>query len=77
MDLSEARALWDANNDRPAVIREYRDELNAHIDTAEEIPDGSLFEVREWLGRFKGTVTRQLNDAAAGTDPHDSEGIDE
>jgi hypothetical protein len=66
--------LWQRNKDRPAFVREYRDELHEHISTEEEIPDSdSLKAVREWLGRYKGTVTRQLNDDVDGTDPHDSE----
>lgn len=69
-ELSE---LWErnGNKDRPAFVREHRDALHAHTDTTDPIPEGSLSEVRLWLNRYKSTVTRQLNDDTAGTDPHD------
>jgi hypothetical protein len=73
MDREELRALWDRNKDRPAFVREHREEIHDHTDTSEPIPDGSLAEVRHWLDSYKGTVTRQLNDDSPGTDPQDAE----
>ena len=83
---SELYTLWQAdagggrqNKDRPAVVREYRDDLAEYVDTGEPVPDESaaLAEFARWLDAYKGTVTRQLNDDADETDPHDAEGDDE
>jgi hypothetical protein len=75
MDRRRAYELWHeyGYKNRPAWVREHRDELHEHIDTSEDIPDGPIYEVEAWLDRFKGTVTRQLNDDADGTDPQDEE----
>jgi len=72
MDRHELFEEWQANNDRPAWVRNRREEIHEHTDTSDEIPNGSLFEVRQWLQSYKGTVTRQLNDDEGGTDPTDS-----
>jgi len=72
MDRETLANQWSVNNDRPAWIMENREELEEYIDTAEPIPaNESLYDIRQWLARFKGTVTRQLNDDTEGTDPHD------
>ena len=72
MDRETLADLWDANKDRPAFVMEHREALEDHIDTEDPIPEsGSLYEIRQWLARFKGTVTRQLNDSEDGTDPQD------
>lgn len=73
MDPSELYQAWQAQSDRPAWVREHRDQLNEHTDTSEPVPDGSLAEVRDWIRRYKGTVTRQLDDAVPGTDPQNDE----
>ena len=74
MDRSELFDLWQRNSDRPAFVREYRDEIDAHTETKEPIPvNGSLAEIRRWLDSYKGVVTRQLNDDSDGTDPQDAE----
>lgn len=70
MDRSELFDVWQRNKDRPAFVREYADEIEAHTDTSDPVPDGTLFDVRQWLDSYKGTVTRQLDDSADGTDPH-------
>lgn len=72
MERSELLAAWKAHSDRPAWVMENREALEDHIDTSDPIPEnGSLYEIRQWLARFKSTVTRQLNDDEPGTDPHD------
>jgi hypothetical protein len=71
MDRQELYELWQRNKDRPAFVREYADEIEQHTDTADPVPDGTLFDVRQWLDSYKGTVTRQLNDSEEGTDPTD------
>lgn len=63
MDAAALRQLWHENNDRPAFVREHRDAIHEYTATSEEIPDKSLFEVRQWLTKYKATVSRQLNDA--------------
>lgn len=70
MQRSELYELWELNKDRPAFVREYRDEIHGHTDTSEPIPTGSLHDVRQWLEKYKGTVTRQLDDDSDDTDPH-------
>jgi len=69
--MSDLLDRWQANNHRPTWVRENRDELNDATELSEPVPDGSVFEIRRWLERYKGTVTRQLNDDEPGTDPHD------
>lgn len=72
MDRETLAAQFQANNHRPAWVMENREALEDHINTSEPIPEnGSLYEIRQWLARFKGTVTRQLNDDAESTDPQD------
>jgi hypothetical protein len=73
MDRAELYELWQRNKDRPAFVRNYREEIHEHTDTEDPIPDGSLFQVRQWLDSYKGVVTRQLNDDTDGTDPKDQE----
>lgn len=68
MDRSELFDVWQANKYRPAVVRQYREEIHDHTNTSDEIPDGSLFDVRQWLRRYRGTVTRQLSDGENGKD---------
>lgn len=61
MDREQLYEEWQANNDRPAYVREHRETIEAHTDTSDPIPeDASLHEIREWLNRYKSTVTRQL-----------------
>jgi hypothetical protein len=63
MDRAELQELWDRNKDRPAFVREYAAEIEAHTDTDEPIPtDGSLYEVRQWLDSYKAVVTRQFGE---------------
>jgi len=62
MDALELAGLWQRNKDRPAFVREHREAIHQHTDTDEEIPNGSLAEVRGWLDDYKGVVTRQLPD---------------
>jgi hypothetical protein len=71
MERAELFDLWERNKDRPAFVREYADEIEQHTDTADPVPEGTLFDVRQWLESYKGTVTRQLNDDEDGTDPTD------
>ena len=80
LDRADLNELWHAdagrgleNKDRPAFVRQHRQAIMEHTNTDAPIPAGSLAEVRRWLDRYKGTVTRQLNDDADGTDPHDAE----
>jgi len=77
IDRDELYQLWQDNKDRPAWVRQHASELSEHTNTSEPIPtNGSLFDVRQWLKDYKGTVTRQLNDDADGTDPQDTDGED-
>jgi len=71
MDRSELYKEWTENNDRPAWVRARREDIHEHTSTSDPIPNGSLFEVEQWLNSYKGTVTRQLNDSEDGTDPTD------
>lgn len=71
MDAAELRRLWHENNDRPAFVREHRDVIHEYTSTSDDIPDKSLFEVRQWLTTYKATVSRQLNDAVSADDPTD------
>lgn len=71
MDRDELYELWQANKDRPAFVLEHREELADHTDTSDPIPTSSIYEVRQWLKNYSGTVTRQLNDDEDGTDPTD------
>lgn len=73
MERDELRELWKHNKDRPAFVREYREEIHEHTDLSEPIPEGSLFEVRKWLDSYKGVVTRQIDDDSPGTDPQNAE----
>jgi len=77
-DFSQAELYdrWTAadgrNKDRPAFVREYREAFAAYTSTSDPVPspDASLKRYREWLERYRGTVTRQINDSEE-TDPHD------
>ena len=51
---------WHQHKDRPAFVREHREAIHDAVDVSEEIPDGPLHEVRNWLDRYKSTVTKQL-----------------
>lgn len=66
MDADRLRDLWHENNDRPAFVRAYRDELDEHTNTGDPVPDEdeSMFRFRKWLEQYKATVSRQLNEAA-------------
>ena len=74
MDATELLELWTApagqgrqNKDRPAFLMEHAGELSEHVETDDAIPvDGELADAREWLERYKGTVTQQLKSAAGG-----------
>jgi len=72
MDREELREVWSENKDRPAFVREHREEIHEYTDTNDPVPDGSLHEVRQWLDRFKSTVTRQLGENAKS---EDTEGV--
>lgn len=65
MDLGDLRRSWHATGkDRPAWVREHADALREHLTIDEDIPDeGSMYALRDWLERYRGTVTRQLDDA--------------
>jgi len=77
MDRPELYAAWTGADgyppihERPQAIAEHRDAINEYTNLSEPVPNGSNHEIRAWLDRFKGTVTRQLNDSVDGTDPHD------
>jgi hypothetical protein len=73
MDRSELYSLWQRNKDRPVWVRKNADAIEEHTDTSDPVPDGSVFEIRRWLDKYKPVVTRQLNDDSEGTDPHDGE----
>jgi len=77
MERHELYGLWQSrgHKDRPAWVLEHADEIEEHTDTSEPIPRDSIYAVRDWLDRFKGTVTRQLSpdDAEGGTDPQNAE----
>jgi len=60
MDVSELYRKWNQNKDRPAFVMEHADEINDHVETDERVPVKSIYQVRQWLSRYKGTVTRQL-----------------
>jgi len=62
VDRAELYDLWSRNSDRPAFVREYREAIHEHTDTADPIPDGSLAAVRRWMNRYKSVVTKQLRD---------------
>lgn len=47
-------------------VREHRDEVHEYTNTSDPVPDGSTAEVRRWLNSYKGTVTKQLREAAEG-----------
>lgn len=55
-------ATWHANNDRPAFVRENREAIHEAVDVSEDIPDAPLPQVRDWMARYKGTVTKQLEE---------------
>lgn len=66
MDIEQLRRLWHANKDRPAFVREHADALGDHLTVSESVPeDGSMYQLRDWLERYRPTVTRQLDEAAA------------
>lgn len=70
-DLSRAdlRELWGRNKHRPAFIREHRDAIATHTNLDESPPESdSLFQMREWLDRYMGTVTRQLAETTTDDD---------
>ena len=73
MDAAELYELWMANNDRPVWVRKNREAINEHTDLSEPVPDASNAEMQRYLDRYKGTITRQLNDTVEGTDPEDAE----
>jgi hypothetical protein len=74
MDAADALQTWQTaqDRDRPAVVRNHRDGLMAHLDVSEAIPTDSLASVRDWMDRYAGTVTTQLTDAAEGGDSDES-----
>lgn len=69
MDRAELYDSWQReagqgrrNKDRPAWVREHHADLNEHVDTDDlPSPGAPLAAWREWLGRYKGTVTAQLS----------------
>lgn len=68
MDRDTLREQWQANNDRPAWVRENREAIHDYTDTSDRVPEGELHEVRDWLGRYKSTVTTQLTADDGGED---------
>jgi len=72
MEQDTLAKLWTAdagqglqNKDRPAFVREHADALDEHTDTDDPVPDpesASMAAYRDWLERYKGTVTRQLSE---------------
>lgn len=79
MSVQELRDLWDevTERDRPAVLREHRDAFNEHLSTEDPVPAGSIHDVRAWMDRYKGTVTRQLSEETADTDENTTTDADE
>jgi len=76
MDRAQLKTIWSENNDRPAVVREYRDAIHEYTDTSDPVPDGSLHDVREWLDRYKPVVTKQLRADGENTTTEDAEEVD-
>lgn len=75
MDRETLFEHWQRNKDRPQFIRAHREAFVEHLSdtTAGHLPapDASTYEYREFLNSYKAPVTRQLNDDADGSDPHD------
>jgi len=65
----------ERGTDRPVWVRENRDELMEHLNVDEPIPgeEASTYEVRDWLERYRSTISRQLNDDSDDADPHDEQ----
>lgn len=77
----ELRAAWEgeqghAGKDRIKFVQVHADAIDEHTDIDEPVPPSRDAATADWLDRYKGTVTRQLNDAADGADPHDEEESD-
>ena len=60
MDADEIGRLWAINHDRPAFVREHREEIEQHCEIDEAIPDGTLAEVARWCDRHADEVADQL-----------------
>lgn len=60
MEQDELHEHWKQHNERAAWVRENRDSIHEHTNTSEEIPPGSLYEVRQWLKSYKSVVSKQL-----------------
>jgi hypothetical protein len=59
---------WQNHNDRPAWVRENADRIDAAVDTSEPVPTGELADVRDWVDRFKSTVSKQLQPDDGGSE---------
>jgi len=75
MDRAELFQAWQRDGkDRPQFVREYRDDLVEYLTegVVESMPgpDGTVFEFRQFLNDYTGTVTKQLEED---TDPQDAE----
>jgi len=60
MDADEMARLWHYNKDRPTFVRNHRETINELCNTEEPVPDGSVYEVQQWINDYMGVVTRQL-----------------
>lgn len=68
MDATDLAEHWHANKDRPAWVRENREAIMDHVDTAEPIPEGSIYEVRQWLSDYADDVSERLDELVPGPD---------
>jgi len=61
MDRAELLQAWKDNAGRPQWVMEHADDLAEHVDTSDPVTDpGSVYEMDQWLSRYKSTVTKQL-----------------
>jgi hypothetical protein len=63
MDADTLLSEWHANNHRPQWIIDTRDQLMQHCDLSDPIPRRKS-ELGDYLARYKGTITKQLQAAA-------------
>lgn len=66
MERAELFEAWQQRKDSAQWVRAHRDEIHEHVDVSEPIPTGGTAAVTDWLARFKGTVTEQLDDGTEG-----------
>lgn len=58
---------WNEIKDRPAAVRRNADAIREATGLDLDVPD-NLVDVEEWLGRYKGVVTRRLQPDDEGED---------